>query len=80
MSETTPFLLLAFYLNNADLEAIRPHLEPHDPSLPDLHEVGRYYGVPVFASDSSEATTYPPQGLYREVGFRYIPVADVLMG
>jgi hypothetical protein len=43
----TPFMIGRFYLNNKDLEEIRPLLKP-EPEKPNVGQIGRYRGIAVF--------------------------------
>jgi hypothetical protein len=79
MSEVTLFIVVGLYLGDADLDAIRPHLHPRDPGLPDLGEVGRYKNVPVFRKGSAAAVERPPDAEHRSVGFGYCPMLHVFM-
>lgn len=79
MSEVTPFVVVAFFLDKADLDTIRPHLRPRDPDLPDLGDIGRYRGVPVYHKHSTEVPERTPDAEYRGVGFRYAPMNHVFM-
>ncbi len=79
MSEFTPFIVAGLYLDDADLEVIRPHLLPRDAVLPDVGDVGRYKRVPVFHKGSPAAIAEPPDAEHRRVGFRYCPMDHVFM-
>jgi hypothetical protein len=79
MSEITPFMVIGFYLDEGDLEVIRPHLLPRDADLPDLGDAGRYKRVPVFQKGSPAAAERPPDAEHRGVGFRYCPMDHVFM-
>jgi hypothetical protein len=79
MPEVTPFVVVGFYLDPADLEAIRPLLLPRDPDLEDLGDIGRYRSIPVYRKNSPEAAARPPGAEYRGVGFRYCAVDHVFM-
>jgi hypothetical protein len=79
MPQVTPFLLTGLYLDDADLEVIRPFLRPRDCDLDDLGEIGRYEGLPVFRKGNPTACPQFPTAEHRGIGFDYCPVGHVLM-
>jgi hypothetical protein len=82
LPETTPFVLVGFFLTPADMEAIRPLLTPTPDWIRGARragEIGRYRGIPVFPASCRQARRRPPQGSYRGVGFSYVPMTHVLL-
>jgi hypothetical protein len=71
----TAYLCLGFWLGDADLEAIRPQFS-HDEDDPDVGEVGRYRGVPVF-QESTRPVKKSPWGFYGGIWFAYLPCLHV---
>lgn len=79
LQEDTAYILVAAFLNDADVAAVRPHLAARDPDLPALGEEGAYRGVVVFPADSPQRERFPPNGWYKRVAFCYAPMAHVFM-
>jgi hypothetical protein len=79
LQEQTAYILVAAFLNDADLAAIRPHLVPRDPELPALDAAGEYRGVVVFPADSPQRVELTPNGWYKRIAFCYAPMLHVFM-
>ncbi len=71
----TPFIVAAFFLGPEDLKQIRPYLTTN-PDQPDVGQVGRYDGVPVFPLEARGLTDLP-RGCFRGVHFEYAPMDAV---
>lgn len=79
LQEETSYILVAAFLSDADLAAIRSHLSPRDPELPAFGEEGEYRGVVVFPANSPMRAEFPPNGWYKRIAFCYARMAHVLM-
>lgn len=71
LTDVDVIFLLGYYLNEIDLEQIRPYLEVSKNDRLIGNE-GRFQGIPVFNISSQQAVQEPPMASYEGVGFRYV--------
>ena len=69
--DTPAYLCVRFWLNDEDLETIRPDFT-RDADYPNLGEVGRYRSIPVFPL-SDRVAEMLPAACYQSVWFWYVP-------
>ncbi|WP_439628172.1 hypothetical protein [Gemmata sp.] len=77
LRERTAYILVAAFLNDADLVTIKPFLTARSSELPALGEEGEYRGAVVFRLDSPRRAELPPNGWYKRIAFCYAPMLHV---